>query len=210
MKKYIFAKVAVIVIAILEVFMMTACGSDDNDNIISENKALTSEELSEEDAIAIANDGFRVIKEMNAEQMIQYTNIELLYYMGRGQEVDSETMFAEITALVNEWDEDYNNLGIVGHYAVIENIKLYNAELISTEELNELNAMLSNDDLAIFKGIPDDQYNIENAYKLQMSYDGIEKGQESYVLLVYVNNQWELDICLAIMRDTYYMTMQMN
>lgn len=170
----------------------------------------SSVDLSAEEAIAIAEDGFRAIKEMNPEKMIKYTDIELLYYMGHAEKADDEKMLEEITALVNEMDEDYNSLGIAGHYAVIENIELYDAELISAEEIDELNAMLSDGDLAILGAIPDYQYNIETAYTLQMRYDGLEEGQESYVLVVCANDQWELDVCLAGMRDTYRMIMQMK
>ena len=165
------------------------------------------EELSEEEVIAIAEDGFRAIKEMSPEEMIKYTNIELLYYMGHAEKADDEKMIDEITDLVSEMEEGYNSLGIVGHYAAIENIELYDAKPISIEEIDELNAMLLNSDFAMLGGIQDYQYNIENAYKLQMSYDGMEENQESYMLVVCANGQWELDVCLAVMRDTYRMIM---
>lgn len=209
MKKVDFSKAVVMIIATIGVLVMAACGSDDNSKTVPETHP-SPVELSAEEAIAIAEDGFRAIKEMRTEEMIKYTDIELLYYMGHAEKADEEKMLEEITALVNERDEDYNSFGIVGHYAAIENIELYDAEPISVEEIDELNAMLSDGDLTMFGKIPDYQYNVENAYRLQMSYDGMEEGQESYVLVVCANDHWELDICLASMRDTYRMIMQMK
>ena len=166
-------------------------------------------QLSSDDVMTIAEAGFRAIKELSPEDMITCTNIELLYYMGRGEATDAETMCAEITALVNEMDEGYNSLGIAGHYVVIDNIELYDVQPSTVEEIEELNAMLS-DDQVLFGGIPDDLYKIEDAYKLQMSYDSMGERRDSYVLVVCVNGHWELDICLAVLRDTYYMLMQMQ
>ncbi len=218
MRKVSLSKVVVMLIVTIGGLMLAACGSDDNSESVTESFAETLEEIEtvsdfveiESEAIAIAETGFRAIKEMNPEEMIKYTNIELLYYMGHGENADDEKMLEEVTALVNEMDEDYNSLGIVGHYAAIENIELYDAKPVSTEEIEELNAMLSDGDLAMLGGIQDYKYNIENAYKISMNYDGIEESQESYVLVVYANGQWELDVCLAAMRDTYRMITQMK
>ena len=144
---------------------------------------------------------------MNPEEMIKYTDIELVYYMGRAEKVDDEKMLEEITDVVSEADEDYNSLGIVGHYAAMENIELYDPKLISTEEIEELNAMVFGSDFSILREIQDYQYKVEKAYKLQMSYDGMEEEQKDYVLVVYANGQWELDVCIAFMKDTYRMIM---
>lgn len=165
------------------------------------------EELSAEEVIAIAEEGFKAIKDKNPEEMIKYTNVELLYYARRTEKADDEKLVEEITDIVSEADEDYNSLGVVGHYAAMENIELYAPQLISTEEIDELNAMVLGSDFAILRDNQAYQYKVEKAYKLQMSYDGME---EDYVLVVYANGEWELDLCIAFMRDTYSMIMQMK
>ena len=162
------------------------------------------EELSAEEVIAIAEEGFKAIKDKNPEEMIKYTNVELLYYARRTEKADDEKLVEEITDIVSEADEDYNSLGVVGHYAAMENIELYAPQLISTEEIDELNAMVLGSDFAILRDNQAYQYKVEKAYKLQMSYDGME---EDYVLVVYANGQWELDVCIAFMKDTYRMIM---
>ena len=133
--------------------------------------------------------------------------MELLYYARRTEKADDEKLVEEITDIVSEADEDYNSLGVVGHYAAMENIELYAPQLISTEEIDELNAMVLGSDFAILRDNQAYQYKVEKAYKLQMSYDGME---EDYVLVVYANGEWELDLCIAFMRDTYSMIMQMK
>ena len=165
------------------------------------------EELSAEEVIAIAEEGFKAIKDKNPEEMIKYTNVELLYYARRTEKADDEKLVEEITDIVSEADEDYNSLGVVGHYATMENIELYDPKLISTEEIEELNAMVFGSDFSILREIQDYQYKAEKAYKLQMSYDGMEEEQKDYVLVVYANGQWELDVCIAFMKDTYRMIM---
>lgn len=206
-----FSKIVVIMMVAIAGLAITACGSKDSKTVVEaeERKEVqsSSEELSVEEVITIAEDGFRAIKEMNPEEMIKYTDIELVYYMGRAEKVDDEKMLEEITDVVSEADEDYNSLGIVGHYAAMENIELYDPKLISTEEIEELNAMVFGSDFAILREIQDYQYKVEKAYKLQMSYDGMEEEQKDYVLVVYANGQWELDVCIAFMKDTYRMIM---
>lgn len=209
MRRVIFSKVVVMMIMILGILAMTACGSDNSKNV-EETETTDSAELSAEEAVEIAEDGFKAIKDMNPEEMIKYTNIELLYYMGHSEKIDDAKMLEEITAVVDKTDEGYNSLGIVGHYAALENVELYDAEPVAIEEIDELNAMLLESDSPMFEGIRMYQYNVEKAYKLQMNYDVMGERQESYMLVVYANDQWELDVCLAVMKDMYSMIMQMK
>ena len=93
MRKTIVRKVIVMMIAIMGTFLLTACGSDNDNKMVldtekdtevafeEESMSVCEEtELSAEDIIAIAEEGFRVIKELDPEGMIEWTNIELLYY----------------------------------------------------------------------------------------------------------------------------------
>lgn len=215
MRKTIVRKVIVMMIAIIGTFLITACGSDaDNETVLDTEKdtesVLEETEISSEDVIAIAEEGLSAIKELNPEEMIKCTNIELLYYTGRGEEANEENMLDDITELVNEMDENYNSLGAVGQYFFMDNIALYNAEPVLEEEIAELNTLMLEDPMSMFEGLENYPYNVEKAYKVQMRYHRLEENKESYVLVVYANGQWELDVYLAIVRDVYQMLMEMK
>ncbi len=233
MRKVSFSKILVIMIIAIVAPIMVACGTDDNSKTVAENFTETHEEnesisdstemepeekevesataeLSADEVIAIATDGFQAIKEMNPEEMIKRTNIELLYYMANTEKADDEEILEVITAMANNKTDDYNSMGIVGSYAEMENVEFYDVQRISEEELVELNDVVSDGDMPMLKEIQDYQYRIENAYKLQMNYDGMVEGKDSYMLIVYANNQWELDVCIAVMRDAYQMIIEMK
>ncbi len=231
MKKNKFSKVLVLMLTAIMASIMVACGSADNsktvaesftetpkeDESISESKEIGNEEeevqpataeLSDEEVIAIAEDGFRAIKELNPEEMIKRTNMELLYYMGNPEKADDEELLEVITTMVNNKTEDYNSLGIVGTYYAMENVEFYDVERISEEELIELNNAVSGGEMPMFKENQDYQYIIEDAYELQMNYDVMEEGKNSYMLIVYANGQWKLDVIVAVWRDVYQMVLE--
>lgn len=210
-------------IAIMGTFLLTACGSDaDNKTVLVTEKdtevdfeeesisVFEETELSSEDIIAIAEEGFRVIKELDPEGMIEWTNIELLYYTGGGEKAKEEEMLDFITELVNKMDEHYNSMGIVGQYSRMENIELYDAELISEEELDEINTLMADDPMSMFEGLERYPYNIEKAYKVQMRYDFVKENKETYMYVVYANGQWELDVYISAVKDLYQMIMEMK
>lgn len=213
MRKKVFSK-AVLIMIVMVALLMVACGSNGDGKTVLETEDSMSDfekvELSAEDVIAIAEEGLSAIKELNPEEMIKCTNIELLYYTGRGEEANEENMLDDITELVNEMDENYNSLGAVGQYFFMDNIALYNAEPVLEEEIAELNTLMLEDPMSMFEGLENYPYNVEKAYKVQMRYDRLEENKESYVLVVYANGQWELDVYLAIVRDVYQMLMEMK
>ena len=216
MRKNIVRKVVVMMFAVIGVLMMTACGSDDDNKTVLDTEKVLEEvseeasmsvvegtEISSEDAIVIAEEGFRVIKQLNPEGMIKSTNIELLYYSGGGEEAKEEDMLDFITELVNKMDENYNSMGIVGQYSRMENVELYDAELVSEEELDEINTLMIEDPMSMFEGLEYYPYSVEKAYKVQMRYDFVEENKETYMYVVYANGQWELDVYISAVRDVY-------
>lgn len=233
MRKVNLSKALVIMVASIITPIMVACGSADNSTTVPESSTEVQEENeivsesievepeeeevqtvslepSDEEVIVIAEDGFQAIKELNPKEMIKRTDIELLYYMGQTEKADDETILEAITTLVNEKTEDYNSLGAVGNYVAMENVEFNDVQPISEEELVELNDVVSDGDMAMLKEIQNYQYRIEEAYKVQMSYDGMDEGQESYMLVVCANGQWKLDVCIATMWDMYRMMMEMK
>ena len=142
--------------------------------------------------------------------MIEWTNIELLYYTGGGEKAKEEEMLDFITELVNKMEENYNSMGIVSQYSRMENIELYDAELISEEELDEINTLMTDDPMSMCEGLERYPYSVEKAYKVQMRYDFVKENKESYMYVVYANGQWELDVYISVVKDLYQMIMEMK
>lgn len=231
MRKVNLNKVVVMMMTTIMASIMVACGSDNNSKTVAESFTETPKEdeslsdsveiefeekenpsetveLSVEEAIAIAEEGFQAIKALNPEEMIKYTNMELLYYTGNPEQADDEALLEVVTTMVNNKTEDYNSLGIVGTYYAMENVEFYDVERVSEEELIELNNAVFGGEMPMFKENQDYQYIIEDAYELQMSYDGMEEGKDSYMLIVYANDQWKLDVIVAVWRDVYQMVLE--
>lgn len=120
-----------------------------------------------------------------------------------GRKAEENQILEAITALIDNRSESYNSLGIAGSYLAMENVEFCDATPLSEEELTEINAVVTNGDYAVLKDFPDYPYLIEKAYKIQMNYDGTENSKESYMLIVYANEQWELDICISALWEAY-------
>ena len=92
----------------------------------------------------------------------------------------------------------------------MENIELYDAELISEEELDEINTLMTDDPMSMFEGLERYPYNVEKAYKVQMRYDFVKENKGNYMYVVYTNGQWELDVYISVVRDLYQVLMEMK
>ena len=162
--------------------------------------------FSAEEAIAIAEEGMKAIKEKNAERMVQYTDIEVVYYM-QNKNLQGKELVDEVASIMSD---SSSNLGIVENYQNWENVEFYDAQLLSADEIKELNAFTMDGDMAMLKDAEGIDYNIENAYKLKVNYDGMEEGMVSYMLIISVNGEWKLDIYIAPMKDMMEAIIQMS
>lgn len=217
MKKSKFGKALVIALVTVILIVCTGCASAESAMEEKEESTVENSEspdsstvFSADEAIAIAEEGFKAMREKDAERMVKYINMEVFYYIANGEYIDGEKLVAELAAVMSESesDEGYNDLGIVGNYSTLENVEFYDAQLFSTDELGELNEFISNDDTILWGEAESLEYNIESAYKLKLNYDGIEEesieeGNEPYVLVVCANGEWKLDICISVMKDVY-------
>lgn len=203
MKRKLLRKALVMFLVAITLIACTGCTSDTENN--SESQA-SSTEFSEEDALAIAEGGFHAMKAKDSVRIVEYTNVDILYYMANQEYVGGEELIAFIDTLTEESTDTYNSLGIIGILAAFENVEFYEVEPFPAEEIDKLNAFVLNKEL--FGEADSFNYTIENAYKLKISYDGVEEedfeeGNEPYVLVVYANDEWKLDICISMMKELY-------
>lgn len=210
MKNFSLRKALLLALSFIMLAACTGCTLDTEDN--SESQA-SSTEFSEEDALAIAEGGFQAMKEKNSANMVKYINMDIFYYVANKEYLDEEELINAIDSVIKESSDSYNSLGIIGIFGAYENVEFYDIQPFPDEELNNLNEFVINEKLL---GEADSfDYNIENAYKLKISYDGIEEesfeeGDEPYVLVVYANGEWKLDVFVSIMKELYDSLSQMQ
>lgn len=195
MKSFSFRKSLLTALAILMTVICTGCTSADDNNIFSE-----------EDALTIAENGFKAMKEKDSAGMVEYINMDIFYYAANQKHISKEELINTIDSLIAESSDTYNSMGIIGIVAALKNVKFYDVQPFPAEEINKLNEFIINEGLLGEAGTFD--YTIEKAYKLKVSYDGVEEenfeeGNEPYVLVVYANNEWKLDMCVSIMKELY-------
>lgn len=203
MKKISLRKAILLALATIMIVTCTSCASASGN---SSDTQASSTEFSEDDALAIAEGGFKAMKEKDSANMVKYINMDIFYYSANKKYLDEEELINAIDSVIKESSDTYNSLGIIGIFGALENVEFYDVQPFPAEEINKLNEFVINEELL---GEADSfNYNIENAYKLKVSYDGVEEegfeeGNEPYVLVVYANGEWKLDICVSIMKELY-------
>ncbi len=169
-------------------------------DIIEENM---SSEMTIEEIMQLAEKGILATQELKVDDLLSYTNMEAMYCLGNGIPFNEAENKVQIEALIND---PTANLGIVGYYSLLENVDVYDAVLLETEELEALNQFIAGQVNTVNSEIVN--YTVEKAYKVKVSYDGIEEenyaeGDEPYLLVFYVNGRWELDLFIEVMREMY-------
>ena len=165
-------------------------------------------EISREEAKNIAEKGFQSIRDLDAEAMIQYTNVDMFYYTARGEMPQRQELIAALNEIMSETDFEggYNNMGVIGWFALLKNVEFYEIQPFAENKLEELNAYIARDEGMFWDADIDIDYVIEKAYQVKVSYDGIEEedisnGNEPYVLVVCVNGEWKLDVSFSILQE---------
>lgn len=203
MKKLSFRKFLILVLITTSIFTCTGCEFGFTHNT---NQEIPSTEFSTDDVIAIAENGFKAMQEKDAASMVEYANMDIFYYAANQKHLGKEELIEAIDSIAKESTDTYNSMGIIGYFAALKNVKFYNVEQLSEYTLMELNHFIRNEDI-----LGDDgsyNYRIEGAYRLNISYDGIEQetfkpGNEPYVLVIYANDEWKLDIFISVMKELY-------
>lgn len=167
-------------------------------------------ELSEAEVLAIAEGGFKALQELNATEMMEYTNIDMFYYYANGEYVDGQELQDKLEAIMSDTDLEsgYNNLGVIGWFALLKNVEFYDVQLFDAEKVQELNDFINSEEGAFLGTEGDFEYTIEKAYKVKVSYDGVEEEimeseNEPYVLVIYARDEWKLDVLVSIMKEMY-------
>ena len=170
---------------------------------VLEEEDTASSEMTSEEIMQLAEAGILATQELKVDDLLTYTNIEAMYCLGNGIPFGEAGNKEKIEALTND---PTANLGIIEYYALLENVDVYDAMLLESKELEELNQFIVNQINITNSEIIN--YTVEKAYKVKVSYDGIEEenyaeGDEPYLLVFYVNGRWELDLYIEVMREMY-------
>lgn len=167
---------------------------------VEENKEETAvvenETNVDNNSIIIAESAFKAMKERNTEDTLKYTNYKEMYCWTNGLALDDEDVYDKIDRLMSEPN---SNLGVLDEYGRMENVKFYNPQLLSEDEIQGYNDFICSEKFPNSEAVISSGYKIEGAYRLSI------ENYEYPVIVVCVNGEWKLDIYIDIMYDLYKM-----
>ncbi len=186
----------------------------------SETEETGAEELEAQDletvVLEIAEDGFKAMQELDAAQMMEYTNIDMFYYFANGEYAEGQQLKDKLEVILSDTDlaNGYNNLGVIGSYASMQNVEFYDPQPLTEQEVQELVDFINSEEASVLGKTGEFEYIFEKAYKIKISYDGVveenvESGNEPYVLVIYDKDEWKLDVLVYVMKESYDAMMSM-
>lgn len=161
----------------------------------------TTAEIAEENSeiIAVAQKGYRALVERDIDNILEYVNIDAIYYLGTGEWVSEEKLAEQYKEATGE---DDNN--IFTWISDFENMKFLYAKRLTEEELQDFNDFIPE---AADAG--EVNYRFDDAYRVFISYDEMSENEKSLIgtdegvhfLVVRYEGKWKLDYYVSIMRD---------